>query len=159
MSRAFSPFLPLFSGISRDLLSNGSADLERSRKGVKRAESRLDLTTGQTVFALVDHRCSPYEGGGHLRKPPINAGVETLRAPARPPYVLHWSILSAIPHKLIGGEMASHRFEEALSEAQELIHLARQRQADGEAQEAQASVVAALSALEHLLPPPEAETV
>jgi hypothetical protein len=49
------------------------------------------------------------------------------------------------------------KFQDALSEAQEFIALAGQHQTDGEPQEAEVNVAAAVSALEQLLPPVEPE--
>jgi hypothetical protein len=53
--------------------------------------------------------------------------------------------------------MPRHDFHDALSEAQEFIALARQYREDGDDQEAEANVVAAVATLERLLPDPERE--
>lgn len=54
--------------------------------------------------------------------------------------------------------MPSSNFHEALSEAEDFITLARQHQIDGEAEEAEVNVAAAVSTLEPLLRPVEPET-
>jgi hypothetical protein len=50
------------------------------------------------------------------------------------------------------------RYNDALSEAEDFITLARQHQTDGDAEEAEVNVAAAVSALEQLLRPVEPET-
>jgi hypothetical protein len=51
-----------------------------------------------------------------------------------------------------------HRYNDALSEAEDFITFARQHQTDGDAEEAEINVAAAVSALERLLRPVEPET-
>ena len=92
-----------------------------------------------------------------MLKPPMNTEVHTLSVNPRPPYVLQWSILCAIPHK--ARKVTIHSYKDALSEAEDFIALARQHEADGEAEEAEVNIAAAVSALERLLRPVEPETV
>ena len=88
-------------------------------------------------------------------KPPMNTGFHTLSVSPRPPYVLHWRILCAIPHKARKVTMLNHN--DVLSEAEDFITLARQHQTDGDSEEAEVNVAAAVSALERLLRPVETE--
>jgi hypothetical protein len=55
--------------------------------------------------------------------------------------------------------MTLYDFHDAVSEAEDFIALARQHQTDGDTQEAEAKVAAAVYTLEQLLPPPEPETI
>ena len=48
-------------------------------------------------------------------------------------------------------------YDDALSEAEDFITVARQHQTDGDAEEAEVNVAAAVSALERLLRPVETE--
>ncbi len=50
------------------------------------------------------------------------------------------------------------RYDDVLSDAEDFIALARQHQTDGDAEEAEVNIAAAVSALERLLCPVEAET-
>jgi hypothetical protein len=49
------------------------------------------------------------------------------------------------------------KFQDAVSEAQDFIAVAGQYQTDGDKQEAEANIAAAVSVLEQLLPPVETE--
>ena len=100
---------------------------------------------------------SPSKGGGHLPESPINTRFHALLVNWRPSFVLHWSIICVIPHKLGEVDMTPYSFDDALSEAEDFIAFARQYQADGEVDEAEVSVTAAVSTLEQLLPPMETE--
>lgn len=106
---------------------------------------------------------SPYEGGGHLLKPPMNTGIHTPSSASGPRDVLHWSIVWMVGRTRNVGpkekQMPRYNFHEALSEAEDFLSLARQHEADGEAEEAEVNVAAAVSALEQLLRPVEPEAV
>jgi hypothetical protein len=90
-----------------------------------------------------------------LLKPPMKTTLSHIDSVSRPPYVLQWSILCAIPHK--ARKVTMLRYDDVLSDAEDFIALARQYQTDGDAEEAEVNVAAAVSTLEWLLRPVESD--
>jgi hypothetical protein len=85
----------------------------------------------------------------------MNTALSHIDSGSRPPGVLQWSILCAIPHKT--RKVTMLRYDDVLSDAEDFIALARQHQTDGDAEEAEVNVAAAVSTLEWLLRPVESE--
>jgi hypothetical protein len=88
-------------------------------------------------------------------EPSMNTAFSHIGSDSRPPDVLQWSILCTVPHK--ARKVTMPHYDEVLSDAEDFIALARQHQTDGDAEEAEVNVAAAVSTLEQLLRPVESD--